>query len=298
MNHFDAHYLTALYFAIDELVKFYSNSYEHPLRETRGRPRQLGTSGVLTILIAAKRAGMKTTMHVHMLGENMVMHGYFKSMPEYSHFTRLIRKLEPYLDFIVNYINKINVKEMTNFYIIDAAAIPITLYNRKKFIKWAHGHIGVGKNMNGWFQGLKLHLVVNEHQKIVACLITMGNFHDSRALFDDEFLEHIKGLLIGDKGYIIHEEDVYELSKRGIDLIFKKRDNMDQRSNELNKELLAERKRIERVFGTLRDGYQMVNAKARTIETFKIHIKAAILAHHVMKLQFFKPQSKIALVTA
>lgn len=54
---------------------------------------------------------------------------------------------------------------MTNFYIIDAAEIPITLYNRKKFIKWAHGHIGVGKNMNGWFQGLKLHLVVNEHQK-------------------------------------------------------------------------------------------------------------------------------------
>ncbi|MCA9770676.1 transposase, partial [Candidatus Dependentiae bacterium] len=95
-------------------------------------------------------------------------------------------------------------------------------------------------------------IIINQNREIVSVATTPANVHDVKMLKDDQFIAHIKGLLIGDKGYIMSYNDSKKLSQKGIQLLAKQRKNMDPYLNQYYKKDLQKRKVIETIFGYLK----------------------------------------------
>lgn len=55
----------------------------------------------------------------------------------------------------------------------------------------------------GWFFGLKLHLICNEHGGLLNFMITPGDVDDRKPLECKSFVEFVYGKLVGDKGYFL-----------------------------------------------------------------------------------------------
>ena len=72
----------------------------------------------------------------------------------------------------------------------------------KKDIKWTLNSAEKGKNMHGFYQGFKLHIIINKDREIVAVSTTKANVHNIQSLEDSKSIKHVKRRLVGDKGYI------------------------------------------------------------------------------------------------
>lgn len=157
-------------------------------------------------------------------------------------------------------------------------------YN-KYDVKWAFDCAGNGKNMQGFYQGFKLHPIINQDRDIVAASVTKANVHDIQLLKDGAFIQYIKDILIGDKGYAASPSPQNTLSKKGIQLIAKQRKNMDSYLNEYYKQLLCKRKRIESIFGDLKTRFSLILPFLRTAESFIVHTKAAVVTYMLKKIE-------------
>ena len=261
-----------VYYVIDEIV-------QHKIQKTpkKGRPSKLTMSEVITILVEGHKRHYATEKQVYMLilGE---LRSYFKNIPCYVQFTRAVRKAMQYLDLILEVFTQINASKTQKFCIIDSTALPVAGYN-KNHVKWALESAGIGKNMHGFYQGFKLHIIVNQNREIISATTTKANVHDVQLLKNDKFIQHVNGLLLGDKGYIASQATQNILKKNGILLITKQRKNMDSYLNEYYKSLLQKRRHIESIFGYLKTRLGLIFPFLRSPESFITHVKAAVLAY-------------------
>ena len=115
-------------------------------------------------------------------------------------------------------------------------------------------------------------------------MITPANVHDVKALYTESFIGNIKGLLVGDKGYITPEKFLRKLKKNGLKLLFKQRENMDPYLNEYYKDQLSQRQVIEGVFSYLKNRLNALHKFARSTESFLVHVKAALAAFMLRNL--------------
>ena len=77
----------------------------------------------------------------------------------------------------------------------------------------------------GWSFGFKLHLIINDKGEILNSMFTPGNVDDREPFKQGKFLQHIKGKLCADKGYIA--QGLFENpSLNGIQLVTKVKNNM------------------------------------------------------------------------
>lgn len=267
-----------VYYVIDEIVQ---NVFQEKTK--KGRRSKLTMSEIITILIEGHKRHYSTEKKLYFLifGE---MRNCFRAIPCYVQFTRAIRKASPYLDLILQVFTQINAENVQNFCIVDSTALPVAGYN-KKHTKWATDSAGIGKNMHGFYQGFKLHIIVNQDREIISIATTPANVHDVQLLKDYTFIEHVRGILLGDKGYIASEEHRSDLSSKGIELIAKQRENMDPYLNEYYKPLLSKRRRIESIFGYLKTRVGLIFPFSRNHESFLVHVKTAVIAYMMRTLQ-------------
>lgn len=270
-----------VYYIIDEIV-------QHGIKRVskRGRRDKFMMSEVITILIEGHRRHYLTEKQLYMLtiGE---LKSCFRKIPSYAQFTRAIRKTMPYLDLILEVFTQLNATNIQKFCIVDSTSLPVSGYN-KKDIKWARDSAGKSKNMHGFYQGFKLHIIINQDREIVSVATTKANVHDIQLLKDHKFIEHIRGVLLADKGYIASELHKKMLRKNGIQLIAKQRENMDPYLNQYYKTLLKKRRAIESIFGYLKTRAALIFPFLRTAESFIVHVKAAVLTYMMRQLNFEK----------
>ena len=106
---------------------------------------------------------------------------------------------------------------------MDSSCLPVCHLKRQKRHKTFEAIAEFGRTSVGWFFGLKLHLVMNNHGELIAFKMTKGNRHDSKAA--DSLLTSLQGLAFDDKGYIC--KNLFdELLKNGLKLITRQRKNM------------------------------------------------------------------------
>jgi hypothetical protein len=184
--------------------------------------------------------------------------------------------MHPYLDLAIAIISRINSEKKQEFTIVDSTSVPVAGYNRKS-VKWAMDSAGKSKNMHGFYQGFKLHLIVNQNREVISAMVTKANLHDIQALKNADFIKHVRGVLIGDKGYIAAEKHLAALQRNGIELIAKQRRNMDPYLNQYYRPLLKQRGKIESIFGQLKTRLSLIFPFARTAEGFLVQVKAALL---------------------
>lgn len=268
-----------VYCMIDEIVK-------HGIKNIckKGRRSKLTMSEMITILLEGHKRNYTTEKQLYQLLTVGELKDCFKLVPCYVQFTRSIRKAMPYLDLILEILTQINAKRTQQFCIVDSTSLPVAGYNKKN-VKWALDSAGKGKNMHGFYQGFKLHIIVNQDREIVSVATTPANVHDIQPLKDCRFICHVRGVLIGDKGYLASAKHKKMLLKNGVELIAKHRKNMNPYWNEFYKLLLKKRKQIESIFGYLKTRVALILPFLRSHESFLVHAKAAVLAYMIRKLE-------------
>ncbi|WP_311709724.1 transposase [Riemerella anatipestifer] len=69
----------------------------------------------------------------------------------------------------------------------------------------------ISKSTMGWFNGLKLHIVINDKGGILSFCVIQANVDDREPLKNENFLKQIFGELFGNKGYISQNYNNYFL---------------------------------------------------------------------------------------
>jgi Transposase DDE domain len=128
------------------------------------------------------------------------------------------------------------------------------------------------------YYGLKGHMVMAEAGTITHMSVTPANVDERHALWD--IAQKIKGLLIGDKGYI--DKDLQaQLRTYGIDLQTPLRDNMpDTRSPHVVRTLSRMRKPIETALSVLIERFNLTKIKAHNLWHYTNKLLRKLIAYN------------------
>ncbi|WP_158024975.1 transposase [Candidatus Protochlamydia sp. W-9] len=120
---------------------------------------------------------------------------------------------------------------------MPASNVPFPIVSLKSHAKW-------GKTTIGWFFGVKLHLVINHHAKIVVFKLTTGKLDDRKPV--SEMVEGMKGKAFADRGDM-SEKLTQTLMQKGMHLFTKVKKMKNQWITLVDKLMLKKRAMIENV---------------------------------------------------
>ncbi len=281
--------LIEVYTLVDNLVKHIDSKLLQTITPSRGRKSFLSRSEHITIGLIKQFRNIQTNKELFEIVKT-VYRKEFPSLPGYKQFNAGLKENFMYLCLIIEIITRFNGKKETTFSIIDSTPIPVCVNARRSKTKLGKNLAKSGKNLNGWYYGFKLHIIINDNMDILSMKITSGSTSDLKAL-DKDMVKNIFGYLIGDKGYLSKKKSK-ELSKHGIQLITKPRKNMKQVpvSNKILS-FFKKRQLVETVFSSLKHNLNMVNRYARSIESFFGQVISANIAYSIKRIiQSLEPE--------
>ena len=141
----------------------------------------------------------------------------------------------------------------------------------------------------GWFYGCKLHVLVDAQGQFIQTQLSNGHTSDIKLL--PKLAQGYIGKIFGDRGYI-SEILKDKLEVQGVELITYHRKNM--RPVELSSEdeaMLRQRNKIETIFSLLKQQYNLISSRHRSISGYFAGIYASLCAYqicHQNKPQFIK----------
>ncbi len=168
-----------------------------------------------------------------------------------------------------------------SIHIIDGFPIPLCHYQRAKNCRLftVEADFGYCSTKDEKYYGFKGHLVISAEGVITGFSLTAANASEREVLWD--MIEGIKGLLLGDKGYLSATLE-NNLSFYDIELQTPKRSNMiDERPKHWVRLLIKTRRLIETVIGQLVERFHLAKVKARDLWHLTSRIHRKILAHTV-----------------
>lgn len=124
---------------------------------------------------------------------------------------------------------------------------------------------------------MKLHLIINDRGELLAAHLSPGNMDERKPV--PEMAKQLTGKLFGDKGYVSQAlfEQLYE---RGLELIAKRRKNMNNRLMRLmDKVLLRKRAVIGSVNDQLKNICQIEHSRHRSGFNFMANLLGSLVAY-------------------
>ncbi len=276
-----------IYFIVDEIAKEFSKKY--PKIKKAGRKAILTHSETLAILVIGNMEGLSTNKQIYNYIKNCFSRDF--NLPCYGQFTRAIRNCSPLINFAVDTFARINIAKEPGTHIIDSTALPVSSFNPTGSVKWCYGDAAFSKNMHGFYFGFKLHIIVNNDLEIVSAIITSANVADSSVLKNDKFVSPVKGVLVGDKGYQTKDCIKHNLRKKGIEMIAKQRDNMDPYLNIFYAALFKKRRKIERIFGNIKQFLAPIFRFSRCVKSFIAHVSSSLFSYMLKHVKLEKLSS-------
>lgn len=261
--------IVEVYCFIDNFVKMIESKNAKSLA---GRKSMLTKTDYVTLAIFKQEHGIKTTKQLYEFVQEY-MRKDFPPLPSYQQFNQGIKSTFRYFIIIAWILTKITRQKESKYHIVDSSPLPVC--NNAKLFK---GLARSGKNLNGWFWGFKLHLIINDNMEIESIRITGGSTHDIDVL-EGDFIEGIRGWLVGDKGYI-GQKKAQELAKQNIKLVTRSRANMKKVPVlPIHNHLLSKRQAIESTFSYLKHRLTVLNSYARSVEGFFVNVFSAIVTY-------------------
>ncbi len=162
------------------------------------------------------------------------------------------------LQALSHFFHQVKGKD-TGISIIDPTKLVVCHNLRIKRHLIFKGLAGRRKSSTSWFYGFKLH-IINNLGKIINLKLASENVHDIAVL--DSLTQALKGILLGDKGYLSKAE---ALAARGLKILTPSRKNMKNKSvhTEEEKQLLCKRGLIETVNDQLKNLQQLEHSRHR-----------------------------------
>ena len=186
--------------------------------ETRGRPRSLHPSEVMTLLIAFHQSKYRTFKHFY---EKHVCVYWTCEFPQLVSYSRFVQLKKEVLTLLTLYLH-VNFGECSGISFVDSTRLRVCDNKRISSHRVFREHAERSKTSMGWFYGFKLHLIINEKGDLLGFEVTPGNTDDRQPLWELSG-DRCFGSLYGDKGYI--SKDLRDLSEAGIHLFYKVRKN-------------------------------------------------------------------------
>ena len=250
-------------------------------KNSSGRKPILSRAEYITLAIIKQKRGIQTNKNLYELVKYS-MKSDFPQLPSYQQFCEGLESNCIYLLIINQLLGKLNISCGDGNYIVDSTPLPIckVMHSNKK--NAGYGIANYGKNLEGWFFGFKLHLIITIDMEIVSFKFTKGSTSDLNAL-DEWITQDLKGNLFGDKGYISSKKNK-KFVQKGLHLVTRPRKNMKKLpADPLLVSLLAMRQRVETVFGQLKNTFMLINRKTRSIQSFFANTLASMFAYTISK---------------
>ena len=245
--------------------------------ETRGRPRRLHPSEVMTLLIAFHQSNYRTFKHFYLKHVCVYWRTAFPHLVSYTRFVQLKKEvltlLELYLARCLGECSGISFVDSTRLRVCDNKRIA----SHRVFTDVAER----SKTSMGGFYGFKLHLVINHTGDLLDVAVTPGNIDDRKPL--GKFADRLHGSLYADRGYI--SKDLREaLREQGVNLVYKVRKNMDPLDLSVSDEvLLKKRTLVESVIRELKTQMQVEHSRHRSLENFQVNVFSALIAYQLLE---------------
>ena len=246
--------------------------------ETRGRPRSLHPSEVMTLLIAFHQSGYRTFKHFYQRHVSVYWCAEFPHLVSYSRFVQLKKEV---LTLLTLYLH-VHLGECSGISFVDSTRLRVCDNKRISSHRVFAKHAGRSKTSMGWFYGFKLHLLINEKGDLLGFELTPGNTDDRQPVWKLSS-ERFFGNLYGDKGYI--SKDLREhLSEEGIHLVYKVRSNMKPLDLSVSDEvLLKKRVIIESVIKELKTQTVLEHSCHRSFVNFQVNVVSALIAYQFLE---------------
>jgi len=205
---------------------------------------------------------------------------YFPNLPSYKTFAKQCANLT----WIKQRILEKLFPPKDKIHIVDGVPMPIC-HNARAYrsrMLGEHTSWGYCAAKDEHYHGLKGHLVIGKDGNIADLIVTPANVDERTASTD--IINKIKGLLIGDKGYI-GQDYAKCMAKHGIDVQTPLRKNMlDSRPKSFVKLLMRIRKSVETALSVLIFKFSITKIKAHNIHHFKSKLTRKILAYNFYNL--------------
>ena len=268
-------FIIAVYCCIDDRLKRYfsANSYR-----TRGFSPKLSDSEVITMEVVGEFLGMDQDKQIW----SYFLRHWKSWFPDLGHRSTFVRQAAN-LWAIKQILQKQLARDLGAFddpvHIVDGFPIPVCLFaraRRKSCFKGAAGYGRCPSKQNVYF-GFKGHLAITLDGLISSFVLTPANVEEHQVV--EDMLSSIKGLVIGDKGFIGNELKT-RLKQKGIALETPLKKNMkDHRSPDFVFYLKLIRRKIETVIGQLAGRFHIAKVWAHDIWHAIGRISRKLLAH-------------------
>ena len=269
--------IITLFCELDDFFLAYDQyQAQHQLPETlgtgntRGRPRNLHPSEVMTILVHFHHKNFKTYYQDYVCCE---LRWTFPNLVSYSRFVQLSQEVLVLLSIFLN----TRFGECSGISFIDSTPLVVCHNRRISTHRVFTGYAGRSKTSMGWCFGFKLHLVINDQGEPLAALVTAGNVDDRKPV--PQFCQELYGKVYADKGYI--KKDLWEtLQEDGVTLIYKVRKNMKPEPlSDVDAALLKKRMLIESVYKELKSQTEIQHTRHRSCANFQVNTVAVLIAY-------------------
>ena len=157
--------------------------------ETRGRPRRLHLSEVMTILIAFHQSNYRTFKHFYLRHVCLYWGAEFPYLVSYSRFVQLKQEV---LEILTVYLSA-NLGTYSGISFVDSTRLRVCDNRRISSHRVFAGKAERSKTSMGWFYGFKLHLIINEKGELLDVALTPGNTDDRKPVVQDLYKSHKYG---------------------------------------------------------------------------------------------------------
>lgn len=165
---------------------------------------------------------------------------------------------------------------------IDSTVIRVGKLKNSRRHRTLRGIADYGKTSEGYFFGLKLHLIADLLGNFLSVIITPGNVSDKNVPLVLRLAKDIWGLLIGDAGYVSQRlADAFNIERVRL-LLVKPYKNMRKIATKLQGLLYGTRMLIERHFRNLKEFYGLETNLPRSVRGYFAHYCFAILAYLIV----------------
>ena len=260
----------------DEIKNLLSNL---KLRQ-RGRIPNLSDSEVMTMEIVGEFLGLDSDKSIWEYFKAHWLH-FFPRIPDRSNFARQAAQLHVVKRVLQERLASTLGALCDPLHIIDGFPIPVCklarAYSSSVFKGSAsYGYCAAKKERYYGFRG---HMVINSIGVVTSATFCAANV-DERDMCP-ELTEKVRGLLLGDKGYI-RPELREKLNRKGLDLQTPLRSNMqDNRSKKWISWVKRKRRLIETVIGQLTERFNIEKVRARDVWHKASRFWRKLLAHTV-----------------
>ena len=282
-------FLTDIFCHIDD----FCNSFKERNRrfvlpnpnKKRQKPCRICLAEIMTILVLFHMSDHRTFKYFYLNCVLKDLRPYFPNPVSYQRFVQLT---EHALMPLTIFLNGLKGRE-TGIYYVDSTSIEVCNIKREKRHKVFRGLAAKGRNSMGWFFGLKLHLIINNHGEIMACNLTKANVDDRKPV--PNLASGLSGWLFGDKGYL-GQEFFVKLKEQFIEIFTKVKKNMKTKTiGVAEKFYLGKRGVIETVIDQLKNCCQIEHTRHRKVENAFVNILSGLIAYAFRER---KPSIKIS----